>query len=135
MLLALLCTPSAANSCIFSLPGVEGVYDLRSIANKPFIAFSSHPAYAFHFSVCGAVPICNSYQNASVCQNWEGGEANCGVWDPAEPDVGPIPAPGVPGIMINVRDGEEVRGCFFVLLNTECTRHNASRLDFEVSRN
>lgn len=72
-------------------------------------AVSAHGTYTYDFVVCGSVPSCDGFSNASVCQRWLQGEANCGVWDPDHIQVIPIPAPGVSGIGLVVSDGDQVR--------------------------
>ena len=100
---------NAQSGCIFSLPGVGGVFDLTEVAMMQFEAVSAHGTYSYDFVVCGSVSSCNGFSNSSVCQRWINGAANCGVWNAQEPQVIPIPAPGGNGIGLVVSNGEEVR--------------------------
>lgn len=107
--LLILCAANVYSQCIFTLPGVEGVFDLRSVGGRVFNATSPHHQYTFEFSICGTVPYCDGSTNTSVCQRWADGEANCGVWDPAHVQLMAIPTPGAKGIGFVVSNGDEVR--------------------------
>lgn len=99
---------SVSAECIVSLPGVSGVFDLSSLQGSVWTAHTASNDYSFEFSVCGAVPHCSGHTNASVCQQWIGGEASCGAWDPAQIEVISLPSGGTSGVGLVVKNGDEV---------------------------
>jgi hypothetical protein len=103
------CLSSTGAECVLAVDGVEGFFDLSSLQGKIYTAQTPVGGYTYQFAVCGVVMECTSLPNAAVCQSWDGGKANCGVWNSSAVQTFPLPASSQStGIGLVVRNGDEV---------------------------